>query len=79
MEWITTFGKRMKILVLGNQVKTDVLCAVSLHCNNIRHLDLWEVERGGLEGLHLWKNIGNSLEILKLSFEFKSSGKEEMR
>lgn len=67
----------MKKLVLSGQVKPDILCAVSFHCCNIRHLDIWEVESGDLEGLNLWENVGCSLEILRLRIE--SGGIEELR
>lgn len=67
----------MKKLVWKGEMGPDVLCAVSVHCNNVRHLELSAVESEDLEALNIWETIVNPVEILKLTIN--SPGEEEMR
>lgn len=73
--FIGFFGKRIKKVYFRWWINPETVLSSSLHCASIRKLTQ-SVEIKHLEGLNLWRTVGNSLEFL--SMETDSSAEDKM-
>ena len=64
--WFRVFGELIQSLVFYRGVTLDNIHSVAAHCTNLRDLTLNLATSSDIKGSNLWKQIGNTLEVLKL-------------
>lgn len=66
--WMRRFGNRMKSLAVHSMVRREYMLAAASYSTNLRELSLDSVPSSCINGSNMWKNIGNTLERLRVHF-----------